>query len=377
MEVDTVGSEVEGPSLVDSDDEEPETRQAQTERFRKERAARAERGQSLIDEGGDRSEVRKVLSACAKHWVGGTPGVSLPNNLEGNTPVEGSNGDDHPLLMRQVIGGKNKMNKPESNPMSRNPPARKKRPKGGQWKYNFVSGKFVRHSESKSFEDFTVSELRETLEEQCPESISDSESEVAGMSFMESPPGLSSRHDLHNTWIDGEDRAVFLFDEEEDEKPAELLNCSWRSEPEVWESTKWVKVDSVMDSGASAPVAPPSMLPNVAVVPSEGSRRGQRFTSASKHKLKNLGEQKIHACSEEGQDLEVLFQIADVSKPLVSVSSICERGNRVIFGRSGGVVKSMRTGHEIPFHRNNGIYVLSMWMADGPEDKTSMPSPRP
>ena len=132
-----------------------------------------------------------------------------------------------------------------------------------------------------------------------------------------------------------------------------------------------------MDSGASAPVAPPSMLPNVAVVPSEGSRRGQRFTSASKHKLKNLGEQKIQACSEEGQDLEVLFQIAGVSKPLVSVSSICERGNRVIFGRSGGVVKSIKTGHEIPFHRKNGIYVLSMWMADGPEDKKSMPVTRP
>ena len=138
-----------------------------------------------------------------------------------------------------------------------------------------------------------------------------------------------------------------------------------------------MKVDSVVDSGASAPVAPPSMLPNVVVVPSEGSKRGQRFTSASKHKLKNLGEQKIKACSEEGEDLEVLFQIADVSKPLVSVSAICERGNRVIFGRSGGVVKNVRTGHEIPFHRKNGIYVLSMWMADGPEDRSATPFTRP
>ena len=45
------------------------------------------------------------------------------------------------------------------------------------------------------------------------------------------------------------------------------------------------KSQLVMDSGASAPVAPPSMLPNVKVRPSEGSQLGQQFTSASKHKL--------------------------------------------------------------------------------------------
>ena len=110
------------------------------------------------------------------------------------------------------------------------------------------------------------------------------------------------------------------------------------------------------------------MLPNVKIEDSEGSLRGQKFTSASKHKLKNLGQQKILACSEEGDELEVLSQIADVSKPLVSVSSICERGNRVIFGKSGGVVKNNYTGAEIPFYRKNGIYVLSLWLADGPAE---------
>ena len=174
----------------------------------------------------------------------------------------------------------------------------------------------------------------------------------------------SSPHELANTWIDGPELSI--FNEEPEEKPAELLGFSWRSEPEEWQERKWVKVDSVMDSGASAPVAPPSMLPNVKVEESEGSKRKQKFTSASKHKLLNLGQQLICACTEEGDDMDVLFQIADVSKPLVSVSAICERGNRVIFGRSGGVVKNIATGHEIPFHRRNGIYVLSMWMADGP-----------
>ena len=142
------------------------------------------------------------------------------------------------------------------------------------------------------------------------------------------------------------------------------MNLNWRSTPEEWESAKWVKVDSVMDSGAAAPVAPPSMMPGVKIVPSPGSLRGQKYTSASKHKLKNLGQQQIHACTEDGDPTSVLFQIADVSKPLVSVGSICEKGNRVIFGCSGGVVKNLQTGKEIPFYRRNGIYVLSLWLRD-------------
>ena len=96
----------------------------------------------------------------------------------------------------------------------------------------------------------------------------------------------------------------------------------------------------MVDSGASVPVAPPSMLPHVAVTPSEGSTRGQKFTSASKHKSKNLGEQRARAYTEQGEPAEVLFQIADVSKPLVSVSAICERGNRVVFGRNGGIIQN-------------------------------------
>ena len=75
---------------------------------------------------------------------------------------------------------------------------------------------------------------------------------------------------------------------------------------------RWFKVDSVVDSGACVLVAPPTMAPNVAIVEPEGSRRGQKWTSASKHKVKNLGQQHILACTEEANPSDVLFQIADV-----------------------------------------------------------------
>ena len=83
-----------------------------------------------------------------------------------------------------------------------------------------------------------------------------------------------------------------------------------------------------------------------------------------------MGEQLLQACTEEGEPNEVLFQIADVTRPFVSVSAICEMGNRVIFGRSGEVVQSLTTEIETIFYKRNGIYILNMWLKDGESDFT-------
>ena len=94
------------------------------------------------------------------------------------------------------------------------------------------------------------------------------------------------------------------------------------------------------------------------------SVRGQTYGTAGSEKIRNLGQQHIRACTSEGMETEVLFQVAEISKPLISVSAICERGNRVIFGKGGGVVQHLAIGHETPFYRQNGIYILEMWLLD-------------
>ena len=210
---------------------------------------------------------------------------------------------------------------------------------------------------AKDFEDLTVGELK-SIVETCTKTISPQSSDGEFSNFSRELPDIED-----NSWMDG----AYLLDdaEEEQDKPSgELLNLSWRLDIEDFGGRKFVRVESEVDSGASTPVAPPSMMPGVKVVPSEGSRRGQKWSSASKHKIRNLGEQRLKAVTEEGEETEVLFQIADVSKPLVSVSAICERGNRVIFGRSGGVVPYLTTGKLFLFERRNGIYVLLLWMED-------------
>ena len=61
----------------------------------------------------------------------------------------------------------------------------------------------------------------------------------------------------------------------------------------------------------------------------------------------------------------------------MSVSAICEMGNRVIFGRSGGVVQNLQSGSETPFYRKNGIYILSMWVKDAGKSRGEQSFRRP
>ena len=73
----------------------------------------------------------------------------------------------------------------------------------------------------------------------------------------------------------------------------------------------------------------------------------------------------LSAVTDDGTETEVLFQLADVSCPLTSVSQICDHGNRVIFGRGGGVIMNLETGQEVPFQRQGGVYALGLWMRRG------------
>ena len=124
----------------------------------------------------------------------------------------------------------------------------------------------------------------------------------------------------------------------------------------------WIRISSVMDSGACAPVAPVNMFPGMLVRENAASRAGKTFSAASGHDIKRYGETHLKAVTDNGMETEVLFQLCDVACPLVSISAVCDKGNRVIFGRAGGVVQNLATGAEVPFERRGGVYALGLWV---------------
>ena len=128
------------------------------------------------------------------------------------------------------------------------------------------------------------------------------------------------------------------------------------------EQNGWRKIRVVMDSGAAECVAPRDMAPQYRISDSVASRSGVFYTSADGGRLDNLGQQELPIAFDNGTRAVATFQIANVSRPLMSVSRICELGNRVLFGASGGVIVNLESGQVTPFEKQDGVYIFSMWM---------------
>ena len=133
-------------------------------------------------------------------------------------------------------------------------------------------------------------------------------------------------------------------------------------------SQGWVKLSGVVDSGASDHVANKAAAPHVPIKPSVGSIKGQNFIAANGDRVPNEGEQELHVVTEEGATSNMVVQVTDVKKPLFSVTKLCDRGNRVIFGRGGGVIHNLATNRLTPFRRKGGVYMIDLWVQPPGED---------
>jgi hypothetical protein len=109
------------------------------------------------------------------------------------------------------------------------------------------------------------------------------------------------------------------------------------------------------------------MCPQYLVVPSAGAKAGQSYTSAAGDEIPNLGEQFLPVVTEDGRETVSRYQSAEVSRPLDSVSEICdaggtEDGQLVIFSKYGGVILNLSSWRRTAFERKGGIYTLGKWV---------------
>ena len=86
----------------------------------------------------------------------------------------------------------------------------------------------------------------------------------------------------------------------------------------------WVRVSSIMDSGLAESVAPHTTYPHSPLTESLGSRAGQEYRTAGGERLRNQGERHIQACTDEWCLVGMTYPVADVTKPLKSVSKMCD-----------------------------------------------------
>ena len=79
-----------------------------------------------------------------------------------------------------------------------------------------------------------------------------------------------------------------------------------------------------------------------AVLQSLGSKRGLHYVAAFGTRTPNVRQQLVRLMTLDGLWTEILFQLAAINKPLVSVSKLIETGYRVIFDEDNSYIMHKR-----------------------------------
>ena len=97
-----------------------------------------------------------------------------------------------------------------------------------------------------------------------------------------------------------------------------------------------------------------------AVTQSAGSLRKQNFLVGNGQALPNQGEMKLNMESHDGIPLSSVFQVAGVTRPLMSVGRVCDQGMKCVFDKEKAVVIAPDGREVCCFERRGGLYVASL-----------------
>ena len=127
--------------------------------------------------------------------------------------------------------------------------------------------------------------------------------------------------------------------------------------------SQWVdtEIELTLDSGCCEHVLDVADAPGYAhfISESPGSKRGQRFIVGNGERVPNDGQVRLNMeCA--GIPLQSVFQVASVTRPLMSVGRVCGQGLKCIFDQDKALVVG-KDGEEVcRFERKGGLYVARL-----------------
>jgi hypothetical protein len=117
----------------------------------------------------------------------------------------------------------------------------------------------------------------------------------------------------------------------------------------------------VLDSGCEVHIADETDFPGYEIRPTEDSKSGRGFRVADGKVIPNKGEAipqfEVDGGNGQVHSVSSTFQVAKVSKPLRSVSMICDAGFDVLFTKTEARVRDPQSGHVVcTYQRSGGLY---------------------
>ena len=120
-------------------------------------------------------------------------------------------------------------------------------------------------------------------------------------------------------------------------------------------------LEVVADSGASDHIISPANIPGIEVTASRASRNGGGYITASGDRIPNEGQCALQLETADGENAaNSVFQVAQVTRNLMSIGRICDNGNEVLFTKDKGVVTGKNGKVIVTFERDKGLYVATL-----------------
>ena len=134
------------------------------------------------------------------------------------------------------------------------------------------------------------------------------------------------------------------------------------------------------DSGALEHVAAHTDAPKYRVEESAGSRAGQHLVGAGGHNMANRGQMRLNMRANngrKGRDVRTTFQVARVTRPLMSVSKICDAVMSMKLSSTMAAIEDANDKEFCRFFRKGGSYIASMKFRNPNYKQPQAPFARP
>ena len=141
---------------------------------------------------------------------------------------------------------------------------------------------------------------------------------------------------------------------------------------EKWED---IEFEVALDSGSQEHVCDEVDCPGYSTVASPGSSRGQCFIVGDGNRLPNMGQRvlNLQPMADGGVDMKSCFQIARVTRPLMSVGKICDNGMKVEFDDKKAIIRDPQGMQVCVFERQPGGLYLGKFRLKSPSQGFARP----
>ena len=139
----------------------------------------------------------------------------------------------------------------------------------------------------------------------------------------------------------------------------------------------WERIWVTADSGAADSVTGRDTAEAIPVKETEASRNGMNYRAANGSVIANYGEKELKGYNGQGGAVNMVLQVADVTKTLGSVPQWAEADNLVVFdkgkdGKSASYIFNKKTKAVTEMEYRNGAYGFDMWVPRGKAKQSEM-----